>query len=191
MTERKITLALGKSRFGKTTLTRAILSRVARVIVVEHRQEYDEGTAFTDFDALADYCAGRERFYAVWRGGQHFSDAIFHLAFYLQHVTVVLEECAFVEESHNYLQAVYAGGNPAQISILGVSQHPQLIGLPLRSQASEVYAFNVHEPAALEWMRGMFGARTKELPLMPKYRGLHFNADESVSVQDFVVGRAR
>lgn len=187
--ERRITLVLGKTRFGKTSLTRALLSQRARVIVVEHRDEYREGTPFTDFDALADFCAARERFYAVWKGGQHYASAIFHLAFHLQHVTVVLEECAYVEEEGHYFDAIFTGGNPAQISILGISQDPPLIGKALRSQASEVYAFNVTEPAALDWMRGFFGARARELATMPKFRGLHYNADEEVSVRDFVVAR--
>lgn len=186
--ERKIILVLGKTRFGKTTLTRAILSRMARVIVVEHRDEY-KGTPFTDFDAMADHCAANERFFVSWNGGQHMAGEVFHLAFNLQNVCVCLEECANIAEEGSYFDAIYTGGNPAQISILGVSQRPHLIGLDLRSQASEVFAFNTTEPSALEWMRAFFGERTRELAKMPKYMGIHYNADEEVSVRDFIVQR--
>lgn len=186
MGDPRVILEIGKRGFGKTRGTKLLIAGLPRVIVVDQRGEYG-GAPFTDFDAMADYAASRPSFLISWRGGQDLAPAVFHLAFCIKDVYVVLEECDLVPEEGHYYEAIYRGRNPYGIGIIGVSQRPQNIGPALRSQATDVYAYNNSEPSALQWMRPFFGERVGELPQLPKLHGLHYSADETVNVSPFVL----
>ena len=174
--ERRIKLSIGKSGFGKTYLARILLASEMRALIVDQRDEY-EGTPFYDFDQMADHVSVAPRFRAVWKGGMDFTDAIFHLAFALTNVTVVLEEADLVECEGWYREAIYRGRMPARISILAIAQRPHLLSPDLRSQATDIYAFNNSEPSALQWLKIPFGDDAEKFPHLPPKHGLHYSLD--------------
>jgi len=174
--DRKIILVIGLSGFGKTYLARSLVTHYKRVLVVEHRPEYG-GRAFYDFGALADALDTYQDagdFFVSWLGGMDYTPAIFHLAFRLRNVLVVLEEADLVPAVGYYYEAIYRGRHPSKISIMAIAQRPHMLDIALRSQATDVYAFNNHEPSALQWLSTFFDDRTAELATLPPKRGLHF-----------------
>lgn len=174
--ERRVILSIGKSGFGKTYLARTLLVAEPRAIVVDQRDEY-QGVPFQNFDRLADYVSTHSRFTAVWKGGMDYTDAVFHLAFAVSNVLVVLEEADLLECEGWYREAVYRGRMPYRISILAVAQRPHLLSPDLRSQATGIYAFNNSEPSALQWLKVPFGNQAAQLPHLAPKHGLHFSIE--------------
>jgi len=175
--ERRNALILGTSGFGKSYLTKILLTGMRRYIVVEQRPEYDGlGLRFYDFDEMVDYCFATPDFRAIWAGGQDYADNVFHLALGLTSCTVVLEEADIVpcEPGSWFYQTVYRGRVPAKVSIFSLSQRPHLISPHPRSQMTDCFCFQITEPGSLEWLKIPFGRDlVKEISQLPPKFGFH------------------
>lgn len=186
---RRIDLVVGVSGCGKTLLTRELILDHDRVIVIDHRDEYGLGQVYDDFERMALELEKRERFVAVWRGDPAMVDHIFHLAFALRRVCVVLEEAADYDpaELPIFKKAILTGRMPAQISLVAVTQRPQLLHPDYRSQVTGVYAFRNSELSALQWLRPYFGPEIRDIEALPPLRGKSWQWGATPAVTDFVV----
>jgi len=185
--ERRIKLIIGKSGFGKTWLTRILLKSELRSIVLEQRLESRpyEGLRFSEFDALADYCSDHHFFRCVWTGGLDYADAIFQLGLALKDVALTVEEADLVECEGWFKEVVYRGRDPAHVTLYALAQRPQLFSIDLRSQATDVYAFNTSEDTALRWLEIFFNEQVWQLPQLEVAHGLSWTIVPSVKIERF------
>lgn len=170
---RRIDLLIGVSGCGKTCLARGLILDHDRVIIIDHRDEYSFGHIYTDFERLALDAERESHFVKIWRGDPLYFEHICHLAFAVGRVCILIEEAERfeIEEGSWYRQAILTGRMPAQISLIALTQRPQLLNPDLRSQASGVYAFRNSEPSALQWLKYYFGPATVELATLPPLHG--------------------
>lgn len=177
---RKIDLLIGVSGCGKTSLAKALALDYDRTIIIDHRQEYSLGTIYTDFETLVRDLEIKSRFMAIWRGDPEYVEDIFHLAFALRKVCMLMEEAEIypVDIGSYYREAILRGRDPAAISIIALTQRPHLLVPDLRSQATGIYAFRNMDPAATQWLKPVFGKQANDLPTMPILHGIKWCWDE-------------
>lgn len=207
---RTVELYIGISGAGKTSLMRPRLLNHDRVFVLddEERAEYNLGAVFTDFDAMAAYVEGRDRFTAIWRGEDPEDiEDVFGLAFAVggdgKGACVAIEEADRytmpTKEQEiarilsglprsTYRRGVLRGKNPWRLTVMASSQWPGGINPEVRKNATDIYAFTTVDESALRWLKPTFGAAVYELPTMPFMRGLHWHVGRGV--QPFEVSRA-
>lgn len=186
---RVVEIVVGVQGSGKTLLARELVFDHDRVIIVDQRDEYEIGQAFTDFEAMALASEKLERFVFVWKGDPSRVNDIFHLAFALERVCVLLEEATlYPMEEHPLLRkAVLFGRKPARISIIANTQRPQLLEPDYRSQVTGVWAFRNSEISALQWLRSYFGAQIQEIAELPPLRGKVWQWGGEPVIRDFAV----
>lgn len=171
----------GKSGFGKTYLAKTLLAPWLRRIVVEQRPDYD-GQIFTEFDALADYCAAAGSFRAVWRGGQEFAEPVFELAHAIWNLELIVEEADYLECELGtwFYESIFRGRDPQQIGLTMLVQRPQQLHAAARSQITDVYTFNTSEPGALDWLKVFFPREAiAELPFLPPKHGWQYSIQDN------------
>jgi molybdopterin-guanine dinucleotide biosynthesis protein len=182
---RTVEIVIGVQGSGKTTLIKELIFDHDRVFVVDQRDEYDIGEAWTNFEAMALAAEKRERFVFVWKGERKMADAIAHLAFALSPATkeesehrkgpcIVLSEAEELLDDENNVhirKAVLTGRKPARISIIADFQWPTQAEPWYRSQVTGVWAFFNAEKSALEWLKTYFRELTKEISALPPLHG--------------------
>lgn len=186
---RTVELVVGVQGSGKTLLANELVFDHDRIIIVDQRDEYSVGQAFTDFEAMALEAEKRERFVFVWKGDPKHVNDIFHLAFALERICILLEEATlYPMEEHPLLRkAVLFGRKPARISIIANTQRPQLLEPDYRSQVTHVWAFRNSELSALQWLRSYFGAQIQEIAELPPLRGKVWTWGGEPVIRDFAV----
>jgi len=165
MTERKITLVLGKRGSGKSYLARKLTDDCPRLVVYDTMREYDQGMIFEDFGEIARFWRAnyRRNFRLVYRPTDHEGDfrQIANLCWLCGRLTFLVEEIDLFSNPHTIDPAfrnIINRGRHQEISLVGIVQRPFGIHRSLTSQAKEVYCFNTNEPRDREYLRGLLGS---------------------------------
>ena len=169
MSEKKVTLVIGKRGSGKSYLVKKLIGGETpkeRLLVYDPQSEYSEGVCFDrdSYGQLLEFWwrVRQTGFRIVYRpidpAGE--IDDIAKLVFALGNMTFVVEEVEAYCNTFNINQnfaAILQRGRHRNIELIGVTQRPFGIHRLLTSQAKEVYVFNTNEPRDRQYLRDLLG----------------------------------
>lgn len=164
MTEKKISLILGKRGSGKTVLSKYLLQNYNRLIVFDTLGEYTEGVVFYKAQELAKFWhrCYRKNFRLIYRPMEPETE----IELIAKLVWLCGDICFCVEEidkfgtawkiSKEFAQIIQRGRHN-NITLIGITQRPYGIHRLLTSQAKELFIFNTNEPRDREYLRNLLG----------------------------------
>ncbi len=163
---------LGLKGSGKTTLARRLLQQHPRVFIVDpHREYVNVAVSIGSVDQLVDYLAGTS---GRWRIS-YFStqleaefDSLCEIAWELGPCLYVVEEadrfCGPQSIGEPFYRLInygrHAPGPPVAerpVDFLVISRYPAALHIAPRSQAYELYCFNISEPAHVKYIAEVAG----------------------------------
>lgn len=152
-------LILGMIGAGKTSLAKKLLAITPRAVVLDRKEEYNDGQIFYSFADSARYFAAHknEDFHIIVRAQNPIEYFLwFELILAAQKneglppVGFFVEESAIYSDSHSVPQVVeevYTLGRVPQINIVTVAQRDTQVNPLLRDQSHVLIALRMHRPA--------------------------------------------
>ncbi len=165
-------LIVGLRGSGKTYLTRRLVQAHPRVFIVDpHREYVNVAVAISSVDELVAYLAqtnGRWRISYFSTQLEAEFDALCEIAWELGPCLFAVEEadrfCGPGKISEPFYRIInygrHAPGPPAAerpVDYLVISRYPAALHVAPRSQAYELYCFNISEPAHVEYIAEVAG----------------------------------
>jgi hypothetical protein len=171
--KRTIIVVTGKTGYGKTYLTRKLLKKHRRVIILDPNFEYT-GTIVSSFYEFAEYMKSEpEKFCIVCRfEGDNDEEYLFRAVWEIGNCLLVIEEFAdFVDEMEKGypLHKLIRRGRHKAISILGVSQRVPDFPPVFRSQCDTIITFCQTEPIDLQRLESN-GFDPEKVSKLPYYQ---------------------
>ncbi len=181
-------IVLGRTRCGKTQLSRTIQKFYPRVIVIDTVNDYAGDPSFEHFE---DFRAFGLRMVEAQKLSQfrirfgfsihdenkdEIANEIFRLIFSVGHVLVVVDECQYYRNCH-YLRELVLVGARHGIALLISTQRPANLSKDHISMASDVYVGQLFEPNDVKYLSDFLPQDACEaIPSMPPYHFLHFQS---------------
>lgn len=166
MSERKVTLIIGKRGSGKSYLARHLLQSEPRSVVFDTMGEYTEGVMFgpENFPDLLLFWKHvyRKPYRIIYRPIDPEAEIgrIAENVFTVGNVTLLVEEVDCFVSPYKIdpgMAHIIQRGRHNNISLIGVTQRPFGIHRLLSSQAKKIMVFNTNEPRDREYLRMLLG----------------------------------
>jgi len=196
MTEKKVTIIIGKRGTGKSYLCRQLIAGEKRLFIYDVMGEYDEGVVF-DRDTLDKLALHwrvfyRQEFRIVYRPIEDDAEMqmIAELIYALGDVTFVVEEVDTVAETWKIplmFRYILRRGRHRNIKLIGVTPSPFGIHRDLTRQAKEIYVFDTREPRDREYLRHLISSDIEaKLDQLKQYEYVKWTDDSD----ELVIGKA-
>jgi len=166
MSEKKITLILGKRGSGKSYLANKLIENEPRLVIFDVMSEYKNGVVFDaeNYDLFLEFWrkvyVGRFRIIYQPIKPDDEIEKIGELVYNLGQCCFLIEEvdcyCSSQSISDNFA-AIIQRGRHKHIRLIGITQRPYGIHRLLTSQAKEIFIFNTNEPRDREFLRILLG----------------------------------
>jgi len=166
MSEKKITLILGKRGSGKSYLANKLIENEPRLVIFEVMSEYKNDVVFDaeNYDLFLEFWrkvyVGRFRIIYQPIKPDDEIEKIGELVYNLGQCCFLIEEvdcyCSSQSISDNFA-AIIQRGRHKHIRLIGITQRPYGIHRLLTSQAKEIFIFNTNEPRDREFLRILLG----------------------------------
>ncbi|MBA7495392.1 hypothetical protein ES702_05974 [subsurface metagenome] len=190
MSEKKVSLILGKRGSGKSYLVKKILQKNKHFVVFDTLGEYTDGVTFQELPKLLEFW---EKFidknfrliYQPLRPKEEFED-ICRLVWACGDLTFVVEEidtfCGSFDLPEHFAHIIQRGRHK-DITLIGISQRPYGINRLLSSQAKEMCIFNTTEPRDLDYLKNYIEqGGVEQLKNLKEYQYLKWKDDGSTSI---------
>lgn len=196
MTEKKITLILGKRGTGKSYLAAKLILSERRLLIYDTLSEYEAGVIFNTEQAeqFKEFWRHvyRRNFRLVYRplNPEAEIDEIAELVFALGDMTFLVEEvdcyCTSYQISDAFAHIIQRGRHK-NISLIGVTQRPFGIHRLLTSQAKEIYIFGTNEPRDRDYLKLLLGEQIEaKLDQLQQYEYVRWQEGK----QELEIGKA-
>ncbi len=170
----------GKKGEGKTTLARAVVAGFPRVIILDVKAEYDDGTTLAyGRDAaleLLEDAEDRRRFrLALRRLPPEHALEVLEVCGAFQDVLLVLDEAQRYCSPSTMppaLDVLVNEGRHRAISQLYIARRPAEINRDVTANADYIAIYRTREPRDVEYLRAYVGTRADQVMSLPKYRTL-------------------
>ena len=196
MTEKKITIVIGKRGSGKSYLVKKMIAKEKNLFVWDLMSEYEQGVIFeqeTQAEMIEWWRSHYRRPHRIVYRPLNPNAEIEFIAnciYSLGNVTFVVEEIDSVCTTFDMpvaFHSIIQRGRHKNITLIGVTPAPFGIHRNLTRQAKEIYIFNTNEPRDVQYLTNLLGSAIAD-----KIQSL--NQYEYVLWQDgtegFTIGRA-
>lgn len=185
---------LGRTRCGKTHLSRKIQSVYPRVVILDIVQDYtpDGNTHFfSDFKAFGEFMLKAQhhsKFRVVFQFSIHnqmmqeTANEVFALLFDVGNLLVVVDECQYYNACH-YLRQLILVGARKNISTLTITQRPANLSKDIISQASDIFIGKLFETNDVKYLKDFIPSTELDsiVKLQPR-QFLFFKAGEASKI---------
>lgn len=163
---REIALAVGRTGFGKSALTKELVGRRQRVIILEKWSDKDEYGGTLRFKSWAELLRAFKtkkptRFRVSFSPGLTYFPHVCALAWVLGDVLLVIEEASSYfpggKVPPEFIELCERGRH-RQVSIYATAQRPKRLPIILRAEADLLYCFRLNEKADRDWVAEFPGA---------------------------------
>lgn len=187
-------VVLGRTRCGKTDLTRLLMRSYPRIIIIDRHHDFrPDGQThfFSEFQPFAEFLLKAQfhsKFKVVFQISPHDMDfqatteEIFALIYDMGNVLLSIDECQYYSGSH-YLQQLVLSGARNDIAVMTTTQRPANLSKDFISSGTDFYVGMLFETNDLKYLKGMIPE--EDLPkvaAMQKYKFLHWQPGEQSEI---------
>lgn len=185
---------LGRTRCGKTHLSRNIQKVFPRVVIIDTVQDYEpdgETFFFSNFEQFGLWLCKAQfspKFRVVFQFSIHdfnkeeIADEIFRMLFEVGNILVVVDEIQYYKNSHYFSQLILVGARHG-IATIASTQRPANISKDVISQSSDVFIGQLFESNDAKYLGDFISNEDLEkIAAMPKYMFLHFSPGSPTEV---------
>ncbi len=166
MTQKKITIAIGKTGSGKSYLVKKLIEKKKRLLVYDTMCEYKYGVVFEDRRKFIEfwrriYIHPYRLIYRPLNDPASEIDEIAEAVYLLGDTCFVLEEVTAYCSEHqisDQLAHIIQRGRHKNIELIATTQRPYGLHRLLTSQAKEIYVFNTNEPRDRQYLNALLGS---------------------------------
>lgn len=164
---RKVILVIGMTGSGKSVMTKNILTKFNRVIVVDPGDEYDADEIFYSFPECLDFFQDLpDTFYVSCRfDSEGELNALYRMAYNIGNVLLVVEDVTQYLEStdrNRDFDKLISFGRHRQVHLVGISQRLVELSRKYRAQVTSLFTFRQTDPHDLEVIERYGGGVTAE-----------------------------
>lgn len=166
MTEKKITIVIGKRGSGKSYLVKKMIADEKKLFIWDLMSEYEQGVIFEQ-ETLTKMCQFWQDHYRrphriIYRplNPKAEMDFIAGCIYSLGDITFVVEEIDAICSTFDMpevFHAIVQRGRHKNITLIGVTPAPYGIHRNLTRQAKEIYVFNTNEPRDIQYLSNLLG----------------------------------
>ena len=169
---RQIIIVYGKTGTGKTSLAQKIIAEKKRVIIIDPKDEYEDGLIFSNlldlFQFMISYNPKEFKFICRFESDlEH--EYLFSLCQVIEDVLLVVEEAEIYispfAKSSTFLDLCRYGRHH-NISILGIARRSSELSINFRSLVTRLISFKQTEPRDLKIMEEL---GFKDIDKLPEY----------------------
>lgn len=182
-TPREIIIVLGKTGFGKSRWTWAYLDSKPRVFCYDPLHDAPDMQWMNAEELVRWHDYNEElKSFRIATDDEDSRDTFGHLAFMRGDCIFAVEEASLVfeqgERISGWCKNIVFVGRHRSVSLLVTAQRAASIPIALRSQATRIVSFAQHEGDDLKWLKGFYGDKILELPLLPRLECLDSSEGE-------------
>ena len=184
--QRKITLVVGKTGYGKSFIVKDAINRLDRVVIFDTLGEYNNYEDFTVVTTLKDlhkellqkYEDTYMQIICRYTEQEQYETAL-AMCYMVGNLTVVIEEISNFSNAHALspiLEKIVRFGRHRDMSIIGITQRFSDIGLLLRNNLDMLVCFNLTAPNDINYLREIefIGDNADSVPKLKRYQFLVF-----------------
>lgn len=180
---REIIIVLGKTGFGKSRWTWAYLASQPRVFCYDPLHDAPDMQWMNAEELVRWHDYNEElKSFRIATDDEDSRDTFGHLAFMRGDCIFAVEEASLVfeqgERISGWCKNIVFVGRHRSVSLLVTAQRAASIPIALRSQATRIVSFAQHEGDDLKWLKGFYGDKILELPLLPRLECLDSSEGE-------------
>lgn len=185
---------LGRSRCGKTDLTRLLMKSYPRIVIIDRHGDFrPDGQThfFNEFSKFAEFILKaqfHDEFKVVFQISHHDRDyiatvdEIFALCYDMGHILLSVDECQYYTHSH-YLQQIILSGARNDIATLCTTQRPANFSKDIISSATDIFIGKLFETNDMKYLKGMIPEEyLEQIPGIPMYHFLHYRPGEGAEI---------
>jgi len=165
---RRVILIIGMTGSGKSVLTKLLIQKFNRVIIVDPGDEYEANETFYNFPECLDYFSDlpREFVVACRFDSENELNALYRMVYNVGNILLVVEDVTQYLEStdrNKDFDKLISFGRHRQIHLIGISQRLVELSRKYRGQVTSLFTFRQQDPHDLDVMEkygGEFSADT-------------------------------
>jgi hypothetical protein len=174
---REIIIVLGKTGHGKSRWTWSYLDGQRRVFGYDPLHDAPDALWMSGEELVSWYDSrvvsdDPRSSFRIFTDDEDSRDTFGHLAFLHGNCIFAVEEASLVfeqgEKISGWAKSIVFVGRHRDVSLLVTAQRAASIPIALRSQATRIVSFAQHEGDDLKWLKGFYGDRIAELPMLPR-----------------------